>query len=75
MSKKTASKKSVRFGPCEYNAARDAQARDRLIQARVAMLIKHDFWGKMATASLLLVLFQLFLKSLCPFVLVKISIF
>ena len=49
MSKKTASKKSVRFGPTEYNAARDAQARDRLIQARVAMLIKHDFWGKMAT--------------------------
>ena len=41
--------KDIKFGTCEYNAARDAQARDRLIQARVAMLIKHDFWGKMAT--------------------------
>lgn len=49
MPKSTAPKKTARFGPCEYNAARDAQARDRLIQARVAMLIKHDFWGKMAT--------------------------
>ena len=49
MPKTTAPKKTARFGPCEYNAARDAQARDRLIQARVAMLIKHDFWGKMAT--------------------------
>jgi len=50
MSKTTApSKKTARFGPIEYDAARDAQARDRLIQARVAMLIKHDFWGKMAT--------------------------
>jgi predicted metal-dependent peptidase len=37
------------IGPCEYDAARDALARDLLIQARVAMLIKHDFWGKMAT--------------------------
>ena len=45
----TAPKKNALFGPCEYNAARDVQARDRLIQARVAMLIKHDFWGKMAT--------------------------
>lgn len=43
------SQKDIKFGTCEYNAARDAQARDRLIQARVAMLIKHDFWGKMAT--------------------------
>lgn len=42
-------KKSELYEPCEYDAARDAQARDRLIQARVAMLIKHDFWGKMAT--------------------------
>jgi len=41
--------KDIKFGTCEYDAARDAQARDRLIQARVAMLIKHDFWGKMAT--------------------------
>lgn len=41
--------KNELFGTCEYDAARDAQARDRLIQARVAMLIKHDFWGKMAT--------------------------
>jgi predicted metal-dependent peptidase len=49
MPKTTAPKKTARFGPTEYNAARDAQARDRLIQARVAMLIKHDFWGKMAT--------------------------
>jgi predicted metal-dependent peptidase len=49
MPKTTASKKTAYSGPCEYNAARDAQARDRLIQARVAMLIKHDFWGKMAT--------------------------
>ena len=37
------------FGPCKYDEARDALARDLLIQARVAMLIKHDFWGKMAT--------------------------
>ena len=50
MSKTTApSKKTAQFGPTEYDAARDAQARDRLIQARVSMLIKHDFWGKMAT--------------------------
>ena len=41
--------KNELYGPCEYDAARDAEARDRLIQARVAMLIKHDFWGKMAT--------------------------
>lgn len=41
--------KDVKFGTCEYDAARDARARDLLIQARVAMLIKHDFWGKMAT--------------------------
>jgi predicted metal-dependent peptidase len=38
-----------KFGPVEYDKARDLQARDLLIQARVAMLIKHDFWGKMAT--------------------------
>jgi predicted metal-dependent peptidase len=44
---KTTAKKS--FSPLEYDANRDARARDRLIQARVAMLIKHDFWGKMAT--------------------------
>jgi predicted metal-dependent peptidase len=37
------------FGPCKYDEERDALARDLLIQARVAMLIKHDFWGKMAT--------------------------
>lgn len=50
MSKTTSpSKKTAQFGPTEYDAARDAQARDRLIQARVSMLIKHDFWGKMAT--------------------------
>ena len=50
MSKTTApSKKNAQFGPTEYDAARDAQARDRLIQARVSMLIKHDFWGKIAT--------------------------
>jgi len=41
--------KNELYGPCEYDAVRDAEARDRLIQARVAMLIKHDFWGKMAT--------------------------
>lgn len=49
MSKPTKTKKSMNLGPIEYDAARDAKARDRLIQARVAMLIKHDFWGKMAT--------------------------
>lgn len=32
-----------------YDAKRDAQARDRLIQARVKMLMHHDFWGKLAT--------------------------
>ena len=41
--------KKGQFSVMEYDAARDARARDRLIQARVAMLIKHDFWGKMAT--------------------------
>ena len=46
MSKKTGKKN---FNALEYDANRDAAARDRLIQARVAMLIKHDFWGKMAT--------------------------
>lgn len=44
---KSTSKKD--FSPIEYDAKRDALARDRLIQARVAMLIRHDFWGKMAT--------------------------
>ena len=44
---KSTNKKTI--GPVEYDATRDAAARDRLIQARVAMLIKHDFWGKMAT--------------------------
>ena len=44
---KSTSKKN--FTPMEYDAKRDALARDRLIQARVAMLIRHDFWGKMAT--------------------------
>ena len=44
---KSTSKKD--FTPIEYDAKRDALARDRLIQARVAMLIRHDFWGKMAT--------------------------
>lgn len=43
------SKKIEDFGTCEYDAAQDARAKDLLIQARVAMLIKHDFWGKMAT--------------------------
>lgn len=38
-----------KFGPVEYDKERDLRARDLLIQARVAMLIKHDFWGKMAT--------------------------
>ena len=38
-----------KFGPVEYDRGRDLRARDLLIQARVAMLIKHDFWGKMAT--------------------------
>ena len=32
-----------------YDARRDAQARDRLIQARVKMLLTQDFWGKLAT--------------------------
>ena len=32
-----------------YDAKRDALARDRLIQARVKMLMQHDFWGKIAT--------------------------
>ena len=32
-----------------YDAKRDAQARDRLIQARVKMLMTQDFWGKLAT--------------------------
>lgn len=32
-----------------YDAKRDAQARDRLIQARVKMLMTQDFWGKIAT--------------------------
>lgn len=49
MAKVSAPKKNINFGPVEYDAARDARARDRLIQARVAMLIRHDFWGKMAT--------------------------
>ena len=38
-----------KHGPVEYDKGRDLRARDLLIQARVAMLIKHDFWGKMAT--------------------------
>ena len=49
MAKKSAPKTTARFGPIEYDAARDARARDLLIQARVRMLIRHDFWGKMAT--------------------------
>lgn len=32
-----------------YDAKRDALARDRLIQARVKMLLTQDFWGKLAT--------------------------
>ena len=28
-----------------YEARRDAQARDRLIQARVKMLLTQDFWA------------------------------
>ena len=32
-----------------YDARRDAQARDRLIQARVKMLLTQDFCGKLAT--------------------------
>lgn len=32
-----------------YDAKRDALARDRLIQARVKMLMTQDFWGKIAT--------------------------
>ena len=32
-----------------YDARRDAQARDRLVQARVKMLMTQDFWGKLAT--------------------------
>jgi predicted metal-dependent peptidase len=44
---KSNTKKTI--GPIEFDANRDYLARDRLIQARVAMLIKHDFWGKMAT--------------------------
>lgn len=32
-----------------YDAKRDAQARDRLVQARVKMLMTKDFWGKLAT--------------------------
>ena len=39
----------LKTGPIEYCSQRDARARDRLIQARVSMLIKHDFWGKIAT--------------------------
>lgn len=39
----------LKTGPIEYCPTRDAQARDRLLQARVSMLIKHDFWGKLAT--------------------------
>ena len=39
----------LKTGPIEYCPKRDALARDRLIQARVSMLIKHDFWGKIAT--------------------------
>lgn len=46
---KSASKKEQNFGTLPYDKDRDARARDRLIQARVAMLLKHDFWGKMAT--------------------------
>ena len=42
-------KEKMNFGPVEYDKGRDMRARDLLIQARVAMLIKHDFWGKMAT--------------------------
>ena len=49
MPKKPVSTKKQNYSVLEYDAARDARARDRLIQARVAMLIKHDFWGKMAT--------------------------
>lgn len=47
MMSKTA--EAPKFGPVEYDKGRDLRARDLLIQARVAMLIKHDFWGKMAT--------------------------
>lgn len=32
-----------------FDAKRDALARDRLIQARVKMLMTKDFWGKLAT--------------------------
>lgn len=46
---KSASKKSINCRTLPYDKDRDARARDRLIQARVAMLLKHDFWGKIAT--------------------------
>lgn len=49
MPKQNVSATKQNYSVVEYDAARDARARDRLIQARVAMLIKHDFWGKMAT--------------------------
>lgn len=44
---KTTMKKG--FKGLEYDKKRDDAAREILIQARVNMLIKHDFWGKIAT--------------------------
>lgn len=49
MSNKNGSTTKGKYKALPYDAARDARARDRLIQARVVMLLKHDFWGKIAT--------------------------
>ena len=37
------------FAKLPFDKARDNEARDRLIQARVKMLLVHDFWGKLVT--------------------------
>lgn len=49
MSSAVKDKSKKRFAGVEYDRGRDALARDRLIQARVKMLLFHDFWGKIAT--------------------------
>lgn len=46
---KVAKKKKKELALLEFDAGRDRLARERLIQARVNMLINHDFWGKVAT--------------------------
>lgn len=41
--------KKIETKPLPYDAERDKKAREVLLQARVNMLMKHEFWGVLAT--------------------------